>query len=243
MESHSVDCFGRSVQKCSRSRIERRFKIAVVNAESGFEIKPVYREGDVAPDVPIGEPGEFPYTCGVCPTMYTKRPWTDAAVRGFRHRGRVERALSPTAGGGHDGAVGRVRPAHPDEVRLGRGDRAPRGRQGRGGHRLAGRHATALRRQPARPRVDLDDDQRARLCAVAAPSARRRGTGVAGTALQGTIQNDILKEYIARGTTRRSARPRCHGWPGCAPSGTPGRSNRRRRIWRRAPGEQRTSYR
>ena len=53
-----------------------------MNAESGFEIKPVYRPGDVG-DEPVGEPGEFPYTRGVYPTMYTKRPWTMRQYAGF----------------------------------------------------------------------------------------------------------------------------------------------------------------
>ena len=54
-----------------------------MNAESGFEIQPVYRADDVAADVPLGEPGEYPYTRGVYPTMYTKRPWTMRQYAGF----------------------------------------------------------------------------------------------------------------------------------------------------------------
>ena len=56
-----------------------------MNAESGFEIKPVYHRGDVAPDVDerLGEPGAYPYTRGVYPTMYTQRPWTMRQYAGF----------------------------------------------------------------------------------------------------------------------------------------------------------------
>ena len=53
-----------------------------MEAESGFEIEPVYDAGDV-PDAQIGRPGEYPYTRGVYPTMYTKRPWTMRQYAGF----------------------------------------------------------------------------------------------------------------------------------------------------------------
>ncbi|MBX6724221.1 MAG: methylmalonyl-CoA mutase, partial [Dactylosporangium sp.] len=47
-------------------------------SESGFPIKSVYGPDDVRPDLParLGAPGEYPFTRGVYPTMYTTRPWT-----------------------------------------------------------------------------------------------------------------------------------------------------------------------
>ena len=53
-----------------------------MNAESGFEIKPVYDAGDDS-DAQIGRPGEYPYTRGVYSTMYTTRPWTMRQYAGF----------------------------------------------------------------------------------------------------------------------------------------------------------------
>ena len=60
-------------------------KSATRLSESGYAIKPVYDSGDVAPDVAdrLGEPGDFPYTRGVYPTMYTSRPWTMRQYAGF----------------------------------------------------------------------------------------------------------------------------------------------------------------
>src|SRR5688572_21849949 len=54
-------------------------------SESGFEIKPVYTAADLPPDCDerLGAPGEYPYTRGVYPTMYTKRPWTMRQYAGF----------------------------------------------------------------------------------------------------------------------------------------------------------------
>ncbi len=53
--------------------------------ESGFEVKPVYRPDHVAKGLEerLGEPGEFPFTRGVYPSMYTSRPWTMRQYAGF----------------------------------------------------------------------------------------------------------------------------------------------------------------
>ena len=56
------------------------------SSESGFEIKDVYDSNDLAGfDVAteLAEPGEFPYTRGVYPSMYTGRPWTMRQYAGF----------------------------------------------------------------------------------------------------------------------------------------------------------------
>src|SRR3954468_6438503 len=54
-------------------------------SESGFPLRPVYRPDDLPKDLPerLGEPGEYPYTRGVYPTMYTRRPWTMRQYAGF----------------------------------------------------------------------------------------------------------------------------------------------------------------
>ena len=55
--------------------------------------------------------------------------------------------------------------------------------------------------------VHVDDDQRARRGAAADVPDRRRGAGRPSGQLTGTIQNDVLKEYIARGTYIYPPRP------------------------------------
>ena len=71
------------------------------------------------------------------------------------------------------------------------------------------------RRHPARRGLDVDDDQRAGVPPAAPLRARRRGAGGRpGGALSGTIQNDILKEYVARGNYIFPPRPsRCASPP------------------------------
>ena len=56
-----------------------------------------------------------------------------------------------------------------------------------------------VRGHPTRSGVHVDDDQRPRRLPAAAVRAGRRGAGRAHEQLRGTTQNDVLKEYIARG--------------------------------------------
>lgn len=54
--------------------------------ESGFPIEPVYGPGDLTgwdPAAELGQPGDFPYTRGIYPNMYTGRPWTMRQYAGF----------------------------------------------------------------------------------------------------------------------------------------------------------------
>ncbi|CAN5640950.1 methylmalonyl-CoA mutase family protein [soil metagenome] len=56
------------------------------HTESGIEVKPVYKPDDLEGfDYPekLGDPGEHPYTRGVYPTMYRGRPWTMRQYAGF----------------------------------------------------------------------------------------------------------------------------------------------------------------
>src|SRR5215212_10276782 len=54
--------------------------------ESGTPFKAVYEPKDLAdfdPDHALGEPGHYPYTRGIHPSMYTSRPWTMRQYAGF----------------------------------------------------------------------------------------------------------------------------------------------------------------
>src|SRR5215211_2962384 len=55
--------------------------------ESGIEVKPVYRPEDLGEDFDysekLGDPGDYPYTRGVYPSMYRGRPWTMRQYAGF----------------------------------------------------------------------------------------------------------------------------------------------------------------
>ena len=64
------------------------------SSESGAPIEGVYHAKDVAsldPVTDLGEPGEFPFTRGVYPTMYLTKPWT------MRRYAKLLLLLTPTA--------------------------------------------------------------------------------------------------------------------------------------------------
>ena len=55
-------------------------------SESGLPIEPLYGPGQPAgfdPAEKLGSPGQYPFTRGVYPTMYTTRPWTMRQYAGF----------------------------------------------------------------------------------------------------------------------------------------------------------------
>src|SRR5450631_1408251 len=54
--------------------------------DSGIEVKAVYDAGDLRgwdPKERLGDPGRYPYTRGVYPSMYRGRPWTMRQYSGF----------------------------------------------------------------------------------------------------------------------------------------------------------------
>jgi len=171
-----------------------------VNSESGFEIKPVYRPGDVPADAPIGEPGEFPYTRGVYPTMYTRRPWTMRQYAGFGTAAESNARYHQLLAAGTMGLS--VAFDLPTQMGYDSDDPIAHGEVGKVG--VAIDSIDDMRR--------LFDgiplDQVSTSMTINAPGSVllllyqlvAEEHGVPGSALQGTIQNDILKEYIARGT-------------------------------------------
>ena len=55
-------------------------------SESGLPVEPVYGPGEPPgfdPATQLGRPGEFPFTRGIYPGMYTSRPWTMRQYAGF----------------------------------------------------------------------------------------------------------------------------------------------------------------
>jgi methylmalonyl-CoA mutase, N-terminal domain len=170
-----------------------------VNAESGFEIKPVYGPEDVS-DRPLGAPGEYPYTRGVYPTMYTTRPWTMRQYAGFGTAAESNARYHQLLAHGTMGLS--VAFDLPTQMGYDSDDPIAHGEVGKVG-----------------VAVDSIDDMRRLFDGIPLDKVSTSMTinapgsvllllyqliaeeqGVPGTALSGTIQNDILKEYIARGT-------------------------------------------
>jgi methylmalonyl-CoA mutase N-terminal domain/subunit len=160
-----------------------------------------------SPDTELGFPGEFPFTRGIHPTMYRSRLWTMRQYAGFgtaaesnaRYRYLLAQGVSglsvafdlPTQIG-YD-------PDHPLAT----------GEVGRVGVSIASiEDMTALFDGIPLGRVSTSMTINATaiiLLSLYIAVAKRQGVGLA--ALSGTIQNDILKEYVARGTYIYPPRP------------------------------------
>ena len=144
------------------------------------------------------------------PTMYHGPVVDHAPVRRVRHGRGIERALSlPARTRGQTGLS--VAFDLPTQMGYDANHPVGRGEVGTGGHadRVPGRHGRLL--DGIRwSGVDVDDDQRHGVASCwRCISRSRKSAAYRSTTLEGTIQNDILKEYIARGTYIFPPRPSC----------------------------------
>jgi methylmalonyl-CoA mutase len=134
------------------------------------------------------------------PDHVRDQPLDGAAVRGLLDRRGQQRFLPPQLGRWPNGPVGGLRPGHPPGLRQRPRAGEGRRRHGRRGHRLDPRHAHPVQRHPARQDERVDDHERRGAADPGALHRRRRGTGRQPDKLSGTIQNDILKEFMVRNT-------------------------------------------
>jgi methylmalonyl-CoA mutase, N-terminal domain len=173
------------------------------NSESGQPIDPVYGPKalqDFDPERDLGEPGEFPFARGVYPTMYVGRPWTMRQYAGFSTAADSNRRYQQLIAAGTTG----LSVAFDLPTQMGYDSDAPqaRGEVGKVGVAIDSIEdmRTLLRGIPL--------DAVSTSMTINAPAAVllllyelvASEQGIAPSRLTGTIQNDILKEYIARGT-------------------------------------------
>lgn len=171
-------------------------------SESGFPIKPVYGPDDLAAGLPerLGEPGAYPFTRGVYPSMYTGKPWTMRQYAGFgtaKESNERYRMLVANGTGGLSVAFDL-----PTQMGYDSDDPVASGEVGKVGVAIDSLEDM---------RVLFDGiplDTVSTSMTINAPASVllllyqlvAEENGVPGSALTGTIQNDVLKEYIARGT-------------------------------------------
>jgi methylmalonyl-CoA mutase N-terminal domain/subunit len=171
--------------------------------ESGLEIKPVYTGEDVERSGGwdgIGSPGEFPFTRGIHRLMYRKRPWTMRQYAGFGTPEETNQRFRYLIANGQTGL--NVAFDLPTQVGLDSDDPLAEGEVGRVGMAVD----TLKDFEIAFEGIDLDkitvsltiNGAAAILIAMYFAMAEKRGYEI--RKLRGTAQNDILKEFIGRGT-------------------------------------------
>ncbi|MET9493262.1 methylmalonyl-CoA mutase family protein [Streptomyces sp. NPDC006552] len=172
-------------------------------SESGLPIEPVYGPSALEgwdPGRQLGEPGAYPYTRGVYPTMYTGRPWTMRQYAGFgtatESNARYRQLIA-------NGTAG-LSVAFDLPTQMGHDSDAPiaSGEVGKVGVAIDSVEDM---------RVLFDGiplDKVSTSMTINAPAALlllmyqlvAEEQGIPADRLTGTVQNDVLKEYIARGT-------------------------------------------
>jgi len=169
--------------------------------DSGIEIKSLYTEQDLPADLPerLGEPGEYPYTRGIHPDMYRGQLWTMRQYAGYASAKESNERYRYLLAHGSTG----LSMAFDLPTQLGLDSDDPRclGEVGRTG-----------------VAIDSIDDMRTAFSGIPLDQVSTSMTinapasvllllyelvgeeqGVPAEKLRGTTQNDILKEYIARG--------------------------------------------
>src|SRR5688572_1901463 len=148
----------------------------------------------------IGAPGEFPFTRGIQPEMYRGRPWTMRQYAGFADAAESNRRYRYLLSRGVSGLS--VAFDLPTQIGYDSDHPLAAGEVGRVGVAIDSIEDMAeLFAGIPLDRVSTSMTINATaiiLLALYVGVARRQG--VAPAALAGTVQNDILKEYVARGT-------------------------------------------
>ena len=169
---------------------------------AGIPTRPVYRPDDVAGryEETLGDPGRFPFTRGVQPTMYRGRLWTMRQYAGFGTAAETNERFRHLLAAGQTG----LSVAFDLPTQMGIDSDAPRarGEVGRVGVAIdTVEDLHVLLRDLPLDRVSTSmtiNATAATLLAMYIVVAEERGLSRAE--VSGTIQNDLLKEYIARGT-------------------------------------------
>src|SRR5213082_2554811 len=173
--------------------------------DAGIEIKPIYDAGDAPAE--LEQPGEFPFTRGPYPDMYRGRPWTIRQYAGFASAEETNQRFRYLLDRGQTG----LSVAFDLPTQLGYDSDDPRsvGEVGRTGVAIDSIADMELLLHA----IPLDEVSTS--MTINAPAALllllyelvAEEQGVPAAILRGTVQNDILKEYVARGNYIFPPRP------------------------------------
>jgi methylmalonyl-CoA mutase N-terminal domain/subunit len=182
---------------------EERKRTRDVVLHAGIPVKPVYGPEDLAgfdPARDLGQPGEYPFTRGIHPEMYRARVWTMRQYVGFGTPGETNQRFKYLMARGQDAL--NVAFDLPTQLGLDSDDPRAEGEVGRVGMAIDSLEdmEEAFAGIPAdKVSVSLTINSMASILqAMYLVVAERQG--VAWDRVVTTPQNDILKEFVARGT-------------------------------------------
>lgn len=193
--------------KARSAAAERRERFAT---SSGIEVRDLYTPADTAgldEARDLGRPGEYPFTRGVQPTMYRSRFWTMRQYAGFATAEETNRRFRYLLEQGQTG----LSVAFDLPTQMGYDSDAPaaEGEVGRVGVPISSLADMAVLLDGL-PLGDVSTSMTINATApilLALYVAAAEAQGVPRASIAGTTQNDILKEYIARGTYIFPPRP------------------------------------
>lgn len=165
---------------------------------SGMPVEPLYGEDSAAEN--MGYPGEYPYTRGVQPTMYRGRLWTMRQYAGFGDAEESNKRYKYLLENGQSGLS--VALDLPTQIGYDSDDEMSKGEVGKVGVAIDSLKDVEILFD------GIPLDKVSTSITVNAPAgillafyiAAAEKNGISRKDLKGTIQNDVLKEYIARGT-------------------------------------------
>ena len=173
---------------------------AEFKTSSGIPVEGFYLPDDSNYLEKLGFPGDYPFTRGIQPTMYRGRFWTMRQYAGFASAEESNQRYRYLLGQGQTGLS--VAFDLPTQVGYDADDPIAAGEVGKVGVSISSiKDMEMLFNQIPLDRVSTSmtiNSPAAILLAMYVAVARRQGVDLGK--LRGTIQNDILKEYVARGT-------------------------------------------
>src|ERR1700693_1592693 len=199
-----------SDSKPSTSAVRRSERKEKFTTLSGLPLESVYTAETLAsknPEEAIGYPGEFPYTRGIYPTMYRGRFWTMRQYAGFASAAESNERYRYLLGKGQAGLS--VAFDLPTQIGMDSDHPLAQGEVGKGGVAIDSIEDMEILfdripLEKVSTSMTINATAAILLCLYVAV-AKKQGASL--SKLSGTTQNDILKEYIARGTYIYPVRP------------------------------------
>jgi methylmalonyl-CoA mutase, N-terminal domain len=175
--------------------------------DSGIQLRPIYGPEDAGAMDRVGEPGAFPFTRGVRPDLYRVRLWTMRQYAGMGTAEETNRRFRYLLDHGQTGLS--VAFDLPTQIGLDSDHPRAEGEVGRTGVAIdsvddMGRLLEGIPLDRVSTSMTINATAPVLLLLYELVAEER---GIAPQALAGTVQNDLLKEYAARGTYIYPPRP------------------------------------